>query len=476
MKRVGLALAVAAILASLVPATAIAGRVIKFTDHRVGAFCEGDVEGGFVSAELLSSVQLGQHAVATVWLDGAIPFEDPPTWDGLANAVNVNEGNPVVLSAALEFFVDHESLGSGSITATMTRSGDPIVEGPDPFFKLINQVSHTHRTTQPLEGEATLTMPDDTVLVVGCAGEIVDESVFETSPHAFRFSNKGVFLDCFWQTDEEVASLHVEDNDLGFNAGAGLGNALINTFSIGSTGSIDNGGFNASIDLVDDLTGDPYSAEASGTFTPIGELTTSFLVSQTGQQKLVEQRLVPDGSITFSTGDSFSIDYDHCFAETFDVHSQSNVASGPKPAAAPPNDAPDGAIELHVGDRLQVNTSGTALDPEVPITTCPDGPFDDLGHTVWYTVKGTGGVITADTSGTRFDTVMAVYLRDGDDFTEIACVDDVLGDPIGADFQAAISGPTEEGVTYWIQVGGFRQPEFVGGGEAQFGRLKLQVR
>ena len=54
--------------------------------------------------------------------------------------------------------------------------------------------------------------------------------------------------------------------------------------------------------------------------------------------------------------------------------------------------------------------------------------------------------------------------------------DDVFFDPIGTSFQAAITGPTEEGVTYWIQVGGFKNPEIFGGGEAQSGRLKLEVR
>ena len=49
MRRAILAMAVAAILVSVLPATVSAARVIKFEDHRVSAFCEGGVEGGFVS-------------------------------------------------------------------------------------------------------------------------------------------------------------------------------------------------------------------------------------------------------------------------------------------------------------------------------------------------------------------------------------------------------------------------------------------
>jgi hypothetical protein len=477
MRRASLAVAVVAILVSLFPAAVNAGRVVKFDDHRVSVFCEGDVEGGFVSAFIQSSQEFGPQAQADVWLGGAVPFEDPATWSGLGDAVDVSEGDPVEASAALAFFdIDHNPTGTGSIAATLTRDGDPIVEALDPFFRLSNRNSHTERTIQPLSGSATLTLPDDSVLEVGCGGEIVDESVFETNPHAFTFANDGVFVDCTWPTEDSFAFIHIEDNEFGFFADAGLFNADLELSQTGSSGSIDASAAEASIDLQDGLTGDPYTASAAATFTPVGGPVTSFLVSQNGVQKQVQQRLSPDGSAEFSTGDTFPIDFEHCFAATYDVHLADNPASGPKPGPAPSNDGPEGAIELAVGTRLQVNTSGTANEPEVPITTCPEGEFDDLGHTVWYTVEGTGGDITVDTAGTRFDTVMAVYVMEGDELVEIACVDDVDFEPIGGSFQAAISGPTEEGVTYWIQVGGFKNPEIFGGGEAQSGRLKLEVR
>ena len=423
------------------------------------------------------SEAFGPVAFADVWLGDAIPFEDPPTWSGLGDAVSVSEGDPVELSAALAFFdVDQNPTGVGSMDATMARVGDPIIESPDPFFSLSNRNSQTERTIQPLEGSATLTLPDDSVLEVGCFGEIVDERVFETDPHATTFANEGVFIDCTWETVDGFAFVHVEDNEFGFFADAGLFRADLELFSIGSSGSIDSQGTEASIELVDGLTGDPYSASATAEFTPVGGLVTSFLTSGDGHQKQVEQRLAPEGSAEFSTGDTFPIDFDHCFAATYAVHNSVNVASGPKPGPAPANDGPEGAIELTVGTRLQVNTTGTVNEAEMPITTCDQGIFDDLGHTVWYTIQGTGGEITVDTAGTRFHTVIAVYVMEGDQLVEIACVDDVNFEPIGTTFQAAISGPTEEGVTYWIQVGGFKNPEIFGGGEAQSGRLKLEVR
>jgi hypothetical protein len=146
---------------------------------------------------------------------------------------------------------------------------------------------------------------------------------------------------------------------------------------------------------------------------------------------------------------------------------------GPKAGTAPANDTPDGAIALEPGDKLNERTTGTALDAEVPITTCPEGIGDNLGHTVWFTVEGTGDEITFDTAGSDFDTVLAVYTREGDTFTELACIDDVFFEPIGTSFQGSITGPTELGVTYWVQVGGFLNffnPEF-----AESGRLHVAV-
>ena len=146
---------------------------------------------------------------------------------------------------------------------------------------------------------------------------------------------------------------------------------------------------------------------------------------------------------------------------------------GPRPGKPPANDTPDGAISLKLGSTLNAQTTSTALDPEQPVTTCPEGVQDDLGHTLWYTVEGTGDDLTVDTTGSNFDTVVAVYTRDGDSWTEVGCEDDVALEPIGVSFQAILTVPTDEGVTYYIQAGGFRrffQPELV-----QSGRLRLAI-
>ena len=51
----------------------------------------------------------------------------------------------------------------------------------------------------------------------------------------------------------------------------------------------------------------------------------------------------------------------------------------------------------------------------------------DWGRTVWFSLKGTGGPITVDPGGSHFDTVVAIYVRAGDQLEQVACVDD---DPV----------------------------------------------
>lgn len=98
---------------------------------------------------------------------------------------------------------------------------------------------------------------------------------------------------------------------------------------------------------------------------------------------------------------------------------------------------------------------------------------DDLGHTVWYTFQGTGGDVTVDTQGTNFDSVVAVYTTDGDTWTEVGCQDDVTLPDNSLSYQAILTVPTDAGVTYYIQAGGFRQ--FFDPDIAQSGRLRLAV-
>jgi hypothetical protein len=147
-----------------------------------------------------------------------------------------------------------------------------------------------------------------------------------------------------------------------------------------------------------------------------------------------------------------------CFAQDIAVQFiTTSPASGRGPALA--NDAPDGAVALEPGDAIRVRTGGTAIEAEASCTvTEPEyGEIPiPLGHTVWYTVAGTGGEIAIDTAGSEFDTVLGVYTRDGSGFTQVACVDDVFSEE-GGSLQAALTFASEAGVTYFVQAGGYAE-------------------
>lgn len=475
MKRALLAAVAAALLATIVPGAVSAERRTKFEEHHVGAYCEFPTEGGFVIAFLDQSSEFGSFAGLDAWLDPAIPFEDPLTLSGTTEAVHVTESpDEIVLSATFPVFgPGGNELGDATLVATMAPDGEPeIIEGDD----FGNRNSHTRGTRQALAGTVLVSLPGGVVLEGPCFGDVTDIRVHESNPHAFTFHNQGVELNCSWETDDGFAFLFAVNDDSGLNADAGLFTAGVE-IARGDTGLV-TGTFDAmaiSIDipLRDFATDELQSAAVEATFTPVGDPVTSTLRSQDGHGKITQQSLAPEGTIAFSTGDVFVLDDEACDANAFKSHSSTNRASGPKPGRAPANDTPDGAIALEPGDRLNTTNRGAALDAEVQVSTCPEGEFDQFGHTLWYSIEGTGGPITVDTAGSGIDTVIAAFVDDGGTLVEIACNDDVLLEPIGITYQGAITFDTEIGVTYLVEVGGYMHPFF--SDEAEYGRIRLRV-
>ena len=129
---------------------------------------------------------------------------------------------------------------------------------------------------------------------------------------------------------------------------------------------------------------------------------------------------------------------------------------------APVNDDPAGAIAV---TSLPTTLTGTTRNA----TTFPGGnppppdpePRDCFGsiygHTVWYYLKfPVDTIVTVDTTGSDFDTVLAVYEKTGPDFgglTFLDCNDD--HDPDGIALESQVTFLAEAGKKYRIQVGGF---------------------
>lgn len=471
-RRLLLGVAIAAIVGGLVPAIASAAAVTKYSDHYAVGFCDGQGDGAYLSGWLTKSTAFGDEAGVQVWPDGSLPFEDPPAVQGVVTSVDRSDvGTETILTATIDLGdAEGNPIGTGTFVATLEPDGPPHSVEQLPMG---NHHSRTSGSIQPLLGSATLTW-DGQSLTVSCGGERADVSVQEANPTAFIFNGSGISLECFWDTGDAVAGLFVGSDGFGSHADGFVETAGLHFFPTGNgTSSIDAGSMTSSFELADDATGEVATATASATFALLGGPVTSVLVTQTSRAKAIEQALVPTGTIDFSTGQSFVLDATSCRARTYASHSISTAPSGPKGGQAPANDAPSGAIALRTGSKVNVQTTGAAPEAEQPIATCPDGPGDNLGRTVWFRVVGTGAPLTLDTSGSNFDTVIAAYTSDGSSFTEVGCEDDVSFQPIGESYQAVLTIPTLAGVTYWIQAGGYLNP-FAGAADA--GRLRLAIR
>lgn len=466
MKRFIAAFATAALLAALVPGVASAARVIKFVEDSIFVGCGGEIDGGgFANAFAERGIDYEFGGIEIYDGDDLVLF-------GFVEDIDVVEGTEIVLSATIPLIdADLEDAGVAELEITVAPDGEPYV---DEGFDFGNINSHTLILRQPLIGTGTITMPDASEIEIDCSGESAKGQVFETSPNAFTAHREGVAFECFWDTGDTFYLMFGQtDSEFGESLDVGW-------FTIDSevfvdepfVGSIDASGVEASIHLSDFSTGDEYTATIDATFSPDGDPVTSTIVEDNRREKLVQQLLSVDGTFAIDGGPTLVMDDEACNANVYSSSLSSTNPQGPRGGKAPANDTPEGALALEAGSSLNQQTTGTAPDAEAANELCDEGFIDQMGHTVWYTVEGTGEEMTFDTAGSNFDTVVAVYVMEGDELVEIACVDDVFGDPAGISLQAAITGPTEEGVTYWIQVGGWGVEFF---GEGQSGRLRVAV-
>ena len=461
------------------PAAVSADGAVRFSEHGVLISCDAAGPEGELHLFAVTSSEFEDFA--ELFADAApVDPESPPELQGATNDVTVVEaGGGATLTTTIPLVgPDGSDAGDAVVTAELTPTGEVIVLEP---FRDGNRWIKTTGTVAIMEVTGTLDLPDgfpDFMLEdLGCDGEIFDLNVFETQPHAFVNGNEGIVLDCFWEDAEgSFAGVFAVNDEFGVFADAFIfSEGAVDLF--GSTDAItfDATGLVAGdIPLFDFLNNVPDgSASVEATFSLLGAPVTSTVLSQNSRERVTQQGLLPDGTLVFPTGDEFTLDDEHCFAATFDSHLAFTPSAGPKPGGkAPVNDTPEGALPIRIGGVVNAQTGGTAPDPEMQVTTCPEPPpFDAVGHTLWYSFTGTGGPVTIDSGGSNFDTVVAVY---DDELNELACIDDNEFEPVGVTFQGALTVDTVEGDTYYVQAGGFLDlfdPEAV----AQFGRLRLSI-
>ena len=476
MQPVTRALGAAVILLALLPGAAAADPAVRFQDHRLGVFCEGPSDTGYAFAGANVSSEFGSAAEAAIWEDPADPFADPATLSGVGEAIDaVEDGDSLSFEATIPL-TDSEGtpVGEAVLTAELTATG-----GSDTFDEpgFGNHQSRTTITSFYYDGTGSLTYAGGTIDFEQCFGDVTDTDAFFTNPRSFVNRTAGLDIFCSWETDEVYAEFSAFTSADGSDGGAYLFTLDTEYFTSEPPDVVmDATGIEATIALIDEATGDQESAEVEATFVPIGTPTRSVLRGTNFRIKAIELAYEPTGTIEFSTGHTFDIDSESCVVIEYDRRSVSTQPRGPKPLGrVAVNDTPDGAISLRPGQRLNTNNRGTTLEPEAPILTCPEGEFDDFGRTLWYAIEGTGRSITIDTAGSRVDTLIGVYVMEDEDLVEVACIDDVFRDPVGASYQAALTIETEPGVTYLVQVGGFRDLIF-GDGSAEIGQIRLRVR
>lgn len=470
--RLIVSLAMAAGLVAM-PGVVSADPLTRFSEHAVNLFCDASGPEGELHLFVGVSSEFGPTANLEAWL-GPVEPGSPPDFTGSTQNVQLAEaGGGAMLTATIPLLdAVGGAVGDVVVTATLTPTGDSFALEP---FRDGNRWIKTTGTVAQMSVSGTLDapgdLPDFDLVDLGCGGEIVDAEVFETAPHAFVFDNQGTFVNCVWESDGTFAHLFAANDEFGPYAEATLtvqGQHRI--FGSGAPTTLDGATLEASFPAFDAVSGEEETATVSATLSALGEPVDSTFESQSDRNKVTEQRLIPNGTLSFSTGHSFTLDDGSCFSATFEVHFVDTGPSGPKAGGnVPANDTVDGAQPIRVGGTMNDQTRGASPDAEVPAMTCPE-PDDVFGRTLWYSFTGTGGAVTIDTAGSNFDTVVAVY---NDELNEIACVDDVDFDPIGGTLQAAVTIDTVEDATYFVQAGGFVHTFL--GPAAEYGRLRISV-
>ena len=94
------------------------------------------------------------------------------------------------------------------------------------------------------------------------------------------------------------------------------------------------------------------------------------------------------------------------------------------------------------------STAAATTSGDDPLQTCSYGGPAQNGHTVWYSYQSASDrMISLDTFGSNYDTVLSVYTGSCGSLTEVACNDDVAGGVL-----SQLSWLARAGVPYKIEV------------------------
>lgn len=470
-RRMGLGTAIVAVLfvgSTLFGAPGAQGAAAtRFSDTQISMFCEEQIQNelGIVAGLGASSSEVFGDYASLAFFEAGSSEADPATLSSSPDGIAEVTGDDGSLAAQIPL-VDAagEPAGTATLTASLVPDGDPFtIEG----FRDGNRWVRQSGTDQHVIASGTLELPDvGSFEFAGCTGDVLHIDVFETNPDTFVATFSGLVVECSLETEDGFVSL--------FAINDGQGSFIEVTFFPASGGLISGGLSDATVTTQRVSGTIPLSFESEGggdageaavdAALTAGERVSFSTQSSNSKTKVTGRLYNVAGSVTFSDGGE-RFDLSGCVAIDRRDQTTSHNPSGPKPGGKPlANDTPGGALPLTPGKSLRQATGSASLDPETPCTNefNEEVPF---GRTVWYTVAGTGGPVTIDTSASDFDTVLGAYTN-GSGLTPIACRDDVPRDDFGFSLQSVLTFDTELGVTYYIQAGGFA---------GEFGQLRVRL-
>ncbi len=452
-----------AVLGGLVlPGSALADPADTFHDSFLTFDCGDAVRapGGVATV----SGQAGENGVAasvSFWA-GATDASGDPTLAGPAKDEVTGErnGNALHLEVGMFDVATGDPDGTAIIDATLAPTGRTTTDRHIDHFKG-QRIQTTTASTPMAVTTGTLSVAGVDFDLAGCQGAAVVVDQRFISPDTFIAEASGTEMQCEIDQDGTHLSMFGAFDD----QGVGFADVLVDPVGAGTADvSLVGGAIDATFPIQAIDTGETVAtATLDATLTPTGATEVTALVAQTETFKATYALMSVAGSLVVEGVGSY--DLSACQADAYQIRVVVHDPNGPKPGTRlAPNDTPAGAIHLTPGFEANVQSGATAAAAEQPASCMP--PFGAIGHTLWYTVTGTGRTLTLDTAGSNFDTVIAVYARDGDAFTELDCVDDVPTGQVTRDIQARIAMPTAAGMTYWVQVGGFA---------GEYGRLRLSL-
>ena len=344
-------------------------------------------------------------------------------------------------------------IGEGTLTALLTPAGDPETFGGNDQYG--NHHFRSSSSYQAYEVSGSLELPTGISFdLAGCQAFRMTDEWFNNNPANSVSHSSELQLSCSWSTEDGYVGLIASETALGTKADLWVETADDFLYGSGSV-SLSRSAFEATFDLYSkyDESEPAGSASASAVLTTLDRLSQS---EEFGDSRFTVKGVLLGvaGSLTVETASgatSFAMDETSCQAGDVRFSELPDQPERPEPVE---NDTPETAIPLKLGDKVLVNIAGAEESPEVPclVDDGEGGTFEGLmTNTVWWRIEGTGGSITVDTAGSGFDTMIAVYVADGDAVgASVGCVDDV-----DEGLEARITFDTAVDASYFVQTGGF---------------------